>query len=123
RAHELTRIDPWFLTELRAMALAENEVAELAKGGLAAPRPALARYRRLGMSERRIAALANVPEAEVRAARKAWGVVPVYKRVDTCGAEFAAHTPYLYSTYEDECEAEPTAKRKVIILGGGPNRI
>ena len=77
----------------------------------------------MGLSDQRIAVLTDGREADVRAVREAAGVTPVYKRVDTCAAEFEAHTPYLYSTYEEECEAQPTDKRKVIILGGGPNRI
>jgi carbamoyl-phosphate synthase large subunit len=121
RAHELTRIDPWFLLHIHALAMAELDVAPA--GGARASREDLRHWKRLGLSDRRIAALAGVEEDVVRAARKAAGVVPVYKRVDTCGAEFAAHTPYLYSTYEDECEAAPTTARKVMILGGGPNRI
>ncbi|MBK9030288.1 MAG: carbamoyl-phosphate synthase large subunit [Myxococcales bacterium] len=122
RAHELTRIDPWFLRQIYAMAADEIAIGEA--GGLAAIGPGdLRRYKRGGISDRRIAALTGASEAEVRAARKAAGVVPVYKRVDTCAAEFEAHTPYFYSSYEDECEAAPTDARKVIILGGGPNRI
>jgi carbamoyl-phosphate synthase large subunit len=113
RAHELTRIDPWFLHHVRELALAEQHV-DLGQ---------LRRYKRLGMSDRRIAALTGKPEAEIRALRHAQGVRPVYKRVDTCAAEYESHTPYMYSTYEDECESRPTTKRKVIILGGGPNRI
>jgi carbamoyl-phosphate synthase large subunit len=122
RAHELTRIDPWFLRQIHAMAM--DELAIAGAGGLAAIAPAeLRRYKRGGVSDRRIAALTGARETEVRAARMAAGVVPVYKRVDTCAAEFEAHTPYFYSAYEDECEAAPTDARKVIILGGGPNRI
>ncbi|MCE9579296.1 MAG: carbamoyl-phosphate synthase large subunit [Deltaproteobacteria bacterium] len=121
RAHELTRIDPWFLLHIHGLAMAELEVKTA--GGASASRDDLRRWKRLGMSDRRIAALSGADEDAVRAARKAHGVVPVYKRVDTCGAEFAAHTPYMYSTYEDECESEPTSARKVMILGGGPNRI
>jgi carbamoyl-phosphate synthase large subunit len=113
RAHELTRIDPWFLHHVREVALAETNV-DLSD---------LRRLKRLGMSDRRIAALTRKTEAEVRAARHAAGVRPVYKRVDTCGAEYESHTPYMYSTYEQECEARPSDRRKVIILGGGPNRI
>jgi carbamoyl-phosphate synthase large subunit len=122
RAHELTRIDPWFLRQIQQMA--KDEVEAAAAGGLAAVTPAaLRRYKRGGLSDRRLAALTGASEGEVRAARRAAGVMPVWKRVDTCAAEFAAHTPYFYSAYEDECEAEPTDRQKVIILGGGPNRI
>jgi carbamoyl-phosphate synthase large subunit len=121
RAHELTRIDPWFLHHVRAIATAEQALAGTPLGQLTAGE--LRRHKRMGMSDRRIAALTGAGEAEVRAARHAHGVRPVYKRVDTCGAELESFTPYLYSTYEDECEARPTDRRKVIILGGGPNRI
>jgi len=121
RAHELTRIDPWFLHHLRAIAMAELSLAGTALDALAADD--LRRNKRLGLSDRRIAALTRTTEAAVRAARHAAGVRPVYKRVDTCGAEFESFTPYFYSSYEDECEARPSDRRKVIILGGGPNRI
>jgi len=120
RAHELTRIDPWFLHHIQAIAIAERS---LAGTPLAAASHDLRRYKRMGLSDRRIAALTGATEAAVRAARHAAGVRPVYKRVDTCGAELESFTPYLYSSYEDECEARPTDRRKVIILGGGPNRI
>jgi carbamoyl-phosphate synthase large subunit len=117
RAHELTRIDPWFLHHVHSIAMAERELA----------RPLdqidLRRFKRMGFSDRRIAALSGVTETDVRTARHAAGVRPVYKRVDTCGAEYESHTPYLYSSYESECEARPSDRRKVIILGGGPNRI
>jgi carbamoyl-phosphate synthase large subunit len=121
RAHELTRIDPWFLHHIRDVAMAELEVA--GAHGLGVKQLDLRRFKRLGMSDRRLAALTGATEAEVRAARHTAGIRPVYKRVDTCGAEYESHTPYMYSTYEDECESRPTDKRKVIILGGGPNRI
>jgi carbamoyl-phosphate synthase large subunit len=122
RAHELTRIDPWFLRQIQAMAL--DELAVAARGALAEVSAAeLRRWKRGGLSDRRIAALLDCHESEVRAARAATGVLPVWKRVDTCGAEFEAHTPYLYSSYEEECEAAPSTRDKVIILGGGPNRI
>jgi carbamoyl-phosphate synthase large subunit len=116
RAHELTRIDPWFLHHVRDIALAELEIKA---SGISDVR----RYKRLGMSDRRLAALTGKTESEIRAARHAAGVRPVYKRVDTCGAEYESQTPYLYSSYEDECEARPSDKKKVMILGGGPNRI
>jgi len=98
------------------VALAEQEVAAHGLGDVR-------RYKRLGMSDRRLAALTGKTEGEIRDARHAAGVRPVYKRVDTCGAEYESHTPYMYSTYEEECEARPTDRKKVIILGGGPNRI
>jgi carbamoyl-phosphate synthase large subunit len=129
RAFELTRIDPWFLHHVRDMALTEKAIGEAgaeagsAAAGLAAIAPDLRRYKRMGISDRRIASLLACPEAEVRAERHRQGLRPVYKRVDTCGAEFVAHTPYLYSTYEQVCESNPTDAKKVIILGGGPNRI
>ncbi len=136
RAHELTKIDPWFLHQIKSIVDAERELAgdhepePPSKHGDITTAPTtnavsdLKRFKRLGLSDRRIAALTGATEAAVRAARHAAKVRPVYKRVDTCGAEYESHTPYLYSTYEDECEARPsTGKRKVIILGGGPNRI
>jgi carbamoyl-phosphate synthase large subunit len=123
RAHELTRIDPWFLHHVQAIALAELALTGVPLATLAASDGALRRCKRFGISDRRIAALTGATEAQVRGARHAAGVRPVYKRVDTCGAEFESFTPYFYSSYEDECEARPTDRRKVIILGGGPNRI
>ena len=80
-------------------------------------------FKEVALSDRRLAYLTDKTEAEVREYRKGLGVVPVYKRVDTCGAEFESFTPYLYSTYESECEAAPTSRRKIMILGSGPNRI
>ena len=113
-------IDRWFLRNIKEIVDAETELAEAD----AADRPGLLRpAKRLGFSDRRLADLWNLEEAEVRALRLEHGVTPVFKRVDTCGAEFVAHTPYMYSTYEHECEAEPTDRRKIMILGGGPNRI
>jgi carbamoyl-phosphate synthase large subunit len=117
RAHELTRIDPWFLHHVHAIAVAERELAKPLE------QIDLRRFKRMGFSDRRIAVLSGVTEIEVRNARHAAGVRPVYKRVDTCGAEYESHTPYFYSSYESECEAKPSDRRKVIILGGGPNRI
>ncbi len=121
RAHELTRIDPWFLHHVRDIAVTEMEVAASSEKSL--QQLDLRRLKRLGMSDRRIAALTRTTEAEVRTARHAANIRPVYKRVDTCAAEYESHTPYMYSTYEEECESRPTGQRKVIILGGGPNRI
>jgi len=114
----LTAIDPWFLRNVEAIVRHE---AVLARGIPEAG--ALRAAKRMGFSDRRIAQLAGVKEDAVRAARWKAGIRPVFKRVDTCAAEFEAFTPYLYSTYEEECEAAPTGARKVMILGGGPNRI
>ena len=123
--HEASKFDPWFLREIKKIVLAENEVR--AKG-LPQAATALRRLKALGFSDRRLATLAGVKETEVAALRGKLGVQPVYKRIDTCAAEFASETPYMYSTYEGGfgvpvCESRPTARRKVIILGGGPNRI
>jgi carbamoyl-phosphate synthase large subunit len=113
-------IDPWFLRNIQELVEMEAALAAAAPAQRAAwLRPA----KQAGFSDARLAALWHVSEGEVRTLRRHHGVRPVYKRVDTCGAEFEAHTPYLYSTYEDECEARPTQRQKVIILGGGPNRI
>ncbi len=117
--YALTFIDPWFLREIEGIVRAE---ARLAKG-LPAGADALREVKRMGFSDRRIAQLTGTSEKHVREARWAAGVRPVFKRVDTCAAEFEAYTPYLYSTYEEECEAKPTDRPKVMILGGGPNRI
>src|SRR5512138_715352 len=115
----ITAIDPWFLREIEEIVRTE---ATLAKG---LPRDAagLRAAKRMGFSDKRLAQLAGTTEASVRDARHALGVRPVFKRVDTCAGEFEAYTPYLYSTYEEECEAAPTDRPKVMILGGGPNRI
>ena len=115
-----TKIDPWFLRNLQEIAVAEGNLATASTP----ERDRLLRpAKQLGFSDARLAALWDTNEDDVRAQRKRLGIRPVYKRVDTCAAEFVAHTPYLYSTYEDECEAEPTDKKKIMILGGGPNRI
>jgi carbamoyl-phosphate synthase large subunit len=115
----LTALDPWFLAQLRRIIAAE----EAMKRGETGP-AALRDYKRLGFSDRQIASLTGGSEDDVRARRLAQGTRAVYARVDTCAAEFVAHTPYLYSTYETESEAHPdAAKQKVVILGGGPNRI
>ncbi len=115
--HRMTGIDTWFLDQIQ-------QIADL-KETLAAPlgAEALREAKRMGFSDARVAALSGASEPEVRALRESFGIRPVYKRVDTCAAEFESHTPYLYSTYEEECEAAPTDRRKVMILGSGPNRI
>ncbi len=115
-----TKIDRWFLRNLEEIVAAEKTLGALAKHERVQwLRPA----KQLGFSDRRIGALWGESEAMVRKLRHEHGIRPVYKRVDTCAAEFVANTPYLYSTYEEECEAEPTNRKKIMILGGGPNRI
>ncbi|HEX4476431.1 MAG TPA: carbamoyl-phosphate synthase large subunit, partial [Polyangiaceae bacterium] len=114
--HDKTKIDPWFLAQLRRIVDMEKKIAT---GDLDDVRE----YKRLGFSDRQIAKLAKTTEDEVRKKRKAAGVAAVYAQVDTCAAEFPARTNYLYSAYESETEAPKTDKKKVVILGGGPNRI
>jgi carbamoyl-phosphate synthase large subunit len=119
--HHFTRIDRWFLVQIKELVDLELEVEKLSLDALDAA--ALRRLKRKGFSDRRLAHLLRTTEHEVRARRHALGVRPVYKRVDTCAAEFATTTAYMYSTYDEECEAQPSARRKVMVLGGGPNRI
>ncbi|MDH7598936.1 MAG: carbamoyl-phosphate synthase large subunit [Sedimentisphaerales bacterium] len=120
--YELTRIDPWFLNQIRQLVTLEGQIAS--KGSLDRFDAQFMRsIKANGFSDRFIAELTGTSEAKVRARRHALGVRPVFKRVDTCGAEFEAYTPYLYSTYEQECEAGPSSRKKIMILGGGPNRI
>jgi carbamoyl-phosphate synthase large subunit len=117
---ERSKIDPWFLRNLKQIVDFEADLRAVPveeRGHWLRP------AKQMGFSDRRLADLWGTQETEVRALRHTHGVLPVYKRVDTCGAEFVAHTPYLYSTYEDECEARPSDRQKVVILGGGPNRI
>ncbi|MFO1418730.1 MAG: carbamoyl-phosphate synthase large subunit [Methylotetracoccus sp.] len=116
-----TRIDPWFLAQIEDLVeeekrLARRTLATLSSGELRA-------LKRKGFSDSRLATLLDSTADEVRAARHRGGVRPVYKRIDSCAAEFATATAYLYSTYEEECEALPSARQKVVVLGGGPNRI
>jgi carbamoyl-phosphate synthase large subunit len=117
----LSFIDPWFLVQIEQLVRIEGEVARDGIQGIDAAR--LRGLKRKGYSDARLAQLTGAGESAVRALRKAFGVRPVYKRVDSCAAEFSTSTAYLYSTYEDECEAAPTQRDKVIVLGGGPNRI
>ena len=121
RVAELTRIDPWFLAQIEELVKQEAQVREQGFGALGAER--LRVLKRKGFADACLARLLDMPEKAIRDKRHELGVVPVYKRVDTCAAEFATATAYLYSTYEEECEADPTDKRKIMILGGGPNRI
>ncbi len=119
--HRHTNIDPWFLAQIKEIVDTELAVEKLGLADLDAVE--LRRLKRMGFSDRRLAHLLHVAEADVRTRRHALSIRPVYKRVDTCAAEFATDTAYLYSTYEDECEAQPTDRKKVMVLGGGPNRI
>jgi len=117
--HALSAIDPWFLENIREIVTYEAAIARASLGDVAV----LRRAKQMGFSDRRIAELAGATEDQVRRARLAAGIRATFKMVDTCAAEFEAHTPYLYSTYEEEDEAPPTPRDKVVILGSGPNRI
>ena len=117
----LTRIDRWFLAEIKEIVDIELRLDKMTIGDL--NEETLRFLKKKGFSDRRLGYLLETTEHEIRRLRHSLGVRPVYKRVDTCAAEFATSTAYLYSTYEDECEAAPTGNRKVIVLGGGPNRI
>src|SRR5437588_7478070 len=119
--HRLSRIDPWFLEQLQDVMLIQDRIEDRKLEDV--PPEVIRAAKEAALSDRRIAYLTKSTEDEVRAYRKRKGIVPVYKRVDTCGAEFESFTPYLYSTYEEEDEAEPTDRRKIMILGSGPNRI
>ncbi|MGD2112541.1 MAG: carbamoyl-phosphate synthase large subunit, partial [Gammaproteobacteria bacterium] len=119
--HELTAIDPWFLAQIMDLVASENGVRGRQLNDLDAA--ALYTLKRKGFSDRRLARLLGVSESAVRSHRHGLNVRPVYKRVDTCAAEFSTATAYMYSTYEEECEAAPTTRDKIVVLGGGPNRI
>ena len=119
--HRLTHIDPWFLDQIEQIVELEMELDDRRLEDIDGP--TLRTLKRKGFSDRRLAYLFNTDEQAVRAKRHKLGIRPVYKRVDTCAAEFATKTAYMYSTYEDECEAEPSQKKKIMVLGGGPNRI
>ena len=121
RVHETTRVDPWFLDQM--LAITEEREYLATTGALEMDAAAWRRAKRLGFSDAQLGYLWGLPEAGVRAARLGAGVAPTYKTVDTCGAEFAASTPYHYSTWEDEDEVAPSDRPKVMILGSGPNRI
>ena len=119
--HQLTKIDPWFLVQIKEIIdielwLETQKIAKVTKETLLA-------LKRKGFSDRRLAKLLKVEDREVRKLRRMMNVRPVYKRVDTCAGEFATGTAYMYSTYEEECESHPTSRKKIMVLGGGPNRI
>ena len=118
---DLTFIDRWFLVQIEEIVRLENEVRE--QGLAALDKARMRKLKRKGFSDRRLAKLLDIREQELRALRHKHDVRPVYKRVDTCAAEFATNTAYMYSSYEEECEAAPTDKDKIMVLGGGPNRI
>jgi carbamoyl-phosphate synthase large subunit len=123
--HKLTGIDPWFLHQLQEINDQQEQLKKLRMEGL--PAEQLRKSKRMGISDERLGILCHPGDAQggrkISESRRQHGIVPVYKRVDTCAAEFESYTPYLYSTYEEEDEAGPTAKSKVMILGAGPNRI
>ncbi len=121
RIQELTGIDPWFLAQIADLVVEETQLRREGEKSLNVER--LRALKRKGFSDRRLATLTLSSEQQIRTRRRELGVLPVYKRVDTCAAEFSTATAYLYSTYEEECEAAPSHRRKIMILGGGPNRI
>ncbi len=121
KLHQLTHIDPWFLAQIKELIDLELAVEKRTLDSLSATE--LRTLKRKGFSDRRLAFLMKTKADRVRAKRHQFGIRPVYKRVDTCAGEFASATAYLYSSYDEECEAKPSSRKKVMILGGGPNRI
>jgi carbamoyl-phosphate synthase large subunit len=119
--HALTHIDPWFLAQIEDIVRIEMQLDDMSLGEIDAA--TLRGLKRKGFSDRRLAKLLKTGETEVRGRRHALSIRPVYKRVDTCAAEFSTSTAYMYSTYEEECEAKPSDRKKIMVLGGGPNRI
>ncbi len=126
RIHNLSKIDPWFLEQIKEIVDSENKIKNK---GVPRDFAEFNRIKSIGFSDKKISELTKIPESVVRKRRMALKVLPVYKKVDTCAAEFKSFTPYMYSSYQrnfslnSECEADPTQKKKIIILGGGPNRI
>ena len=116
-----TNVDRWYLVQLEELVKLENQVAEQGVSALTADFTRA--LKRKGFSDARLAELTNVAESDIRDIRRGFGISPVYKRVDTCAAEFSTSTAYMYSTYDEECEANPSDKEKIMVLGGGPNRI
>jgi carbamoyl-phosphate synthase large subunit len=117
----ITKIDPWFLVQIEDLIIEENRLQ--GSNLTSVDEKTLYRLKRKGFADRRLADILSCTESEVRNLRYGFGMHPVYKRVDTCAAEFSTETAYMYSTYEEECEAEPSNKDKILVLGGGPNRI
>ena len=118
---ELTGIDPWFLSQIQEIIRVERRITNIDLNGIT--KDEMFSFKQKGFSDSRLASLLSETESKVRDVRLSLGVRPVYKRVDTCAAEFETATAYMYSTYESECEAKPTNRNKIIVLGGGPNRI
>jgi carbamoyl-phosphate synthase large subunit len=119
--YKLTGIDPWFLVQIEQLIFAEQSVKDSGFAGLNVEN--LRRLKRQGFADMRLASLVGVSEGEIRKLRDQFDIHPVYKRVDTCAAEFASSTAYMYSSYDDECEAMPSNRDKIMVIGGGPNRI
>jgi len=119
--YELSGIDPWFLVQIMDLVKAEQKIAELKLANI--DKDTMFGLKRKGFSDMRLAQILDVPELEVQKARHDLGIRPVFKRVDTCAAEFVSSTAYMYSTYEEECEADTSDRKKIMVLGGGPNRI
>ena len=119
--HQMTDIDMWFLVQIKELIDIEKRVAQVKLEDIT--KEEMLFLKKKGFSDKRLASVLGVKEADVRCRRHALDVHPVYKRVDTCAAEFETRTAYMYSTYQDECEAMPTDRRKIMVLGGGPNRI
>ena len=121
KIYELTKIDPWYLAYIEDLIITESKIID--KGLDSIDRNMMHSLKAKGFSDARLAKLLSVDESAIRSVRLSQNILPVYKRVDTCAAEFKTTTAYLYSTYDEECESMPTSKEKIIILGGGPNRI
>jgi len=121
KVHEQCFIDPWFLSQIQELVLHEESLRDIELSSIDAM--SMLMLKRDGISDERMASLMNESENSVREHRLSLGVKPVYKRVDSCAAEFATNTAYMYSTYEQVCESEPTTREKIMVLGGGPNRI
>jgi carbamoyl-phosphate synthase large subunit len=119
--YKLSGIDPWFLVQIEDLIEEECVVSNMTRTDMT--KEAMLRLKRKGFSDKRLATLLSVSEKELRSLRHGFGIRPVYKRVDTCAAEFSSSTAYMYSTYEEECEANVSDKEKIIVIGGGPNRI
>ena len=118
--HIMSGIDPWFLKELKEIVDFEKNISHK---DFLDNKEEFYKAKKMGFSDKKISLIRNEKEDDIRKVRKNLKINPVFKRVDTCAAEFKTSTAYMYSTYEDECESNPTSKKKVMVLGGGPNRI